>query len=225
MSQLQVVRGTTNIEDGRVGYSGSRPIPDRSARSRVGGTLRTAGESVPAEGRRDEKTVAPSSALLPDAFKAAFRRHPAGVAIITADSITGPVGLTATSVISVSAEPPLLVFSLSAASSATPAISAAETIMIHLLPAGELAAAQRFATSGIDRFADASMWMRAPTGEPVLRGDATRIRGQVVSRMTAGRSIVVAVQALEISVRPETAEPLVYFDRSWHTLGEASQLP
>jgi hypothetical protein len=39
-----------------------------------------------------------------DEFKSAFRNHPAGVAVITADAGYGPVGLTATSVISVSAE-------------------------------------------------------------------------------------------------------------------------
>ena len=51
--------------------------------------------------------------LSADAFKRAFRNHAAGVAIITADAGNGPVGLTATSVFSVSAEPALLVFSVS----------------------------------------------------------------------------------------------------------------
>ena len=64
-------------------------------------------------------TIAPpappvESSLSPDDFKAAFRHHPAGVAVITADAGRGPVMLTATSVSSVSAEPALLMFSLSA---------------------------------------------------------------------------------------------------------------
>ena len=42
-----------------------------------------------------------------EAFKDAFRAHPAGVAIITAKGSSGPVGLTASSVSSVSAEPPM----------------------------------------------------------------------------------------------------------------------
>ena len=56
------------------------------------------------------------SGLTPESFKTAFRNHPAGVAVITANSPDGPVALTATSVVSVSAEPPVLIFSLSALS-------------------------------------------------------------------------------------------------------------
>ena len=62
--------------------------------------------------------------LSPDEFKAAFRGHPAGVAVITADA-GGPVALTATSVSSVSADPPLLIFSISAQSSAAAAFARA----------------------------------------------------------------------------------------------------
>lgn len=182
---------------------------------------RASSERVPHE----DNILAHSAVLVPDAFKAAFRRHPAGVAVITADSGGGPVGLTATSVISVSAEPPLLVFSLSASSSATAAITEADTVVVHLVPATELETAKRFATSGIDRFADMSTWTRAATGEPVLLCSATRIRGKIIDRLTAGGSVIVAAQALEVSVPTESVEPLVYFDRTWHTLDESSELP
>ena len=49
-----------------------------------------------------------ASTLGADAFKGVFRRHPAGVAVITTVVDGEPVGFTATSVISVSADPPLL---------------------------------------------------------------------------------------------------------------------
>ncbi|MET9972722.1 flavin reductase family protein, partial [Streptomyces sp. NPDC006356] len=44
----------------------------------------------------------------PDLLRSVFRRHAAGVAVITARGETGPVGFTATSLSSVSAEPPML---------------------------------------------------------------------------------------------------------------------
>ncbi|HEY0252196.1 MAG TPA: flavin reductase family protein, partial [Kofleriaceae bacterium] len=106
--------------------------------------------------------------LSADEFKLAFRNHPAGVAVITADAGDGPVGLTATSVFSVSAEPPLLVFSISGSSSSAPTIGRADTVVVHLLGADQLGIAKLFATSGVDRFADASSWGRLPTGEPFL---------------------------------------------------------
>ncbi|PWB98512.1 flavin reductase family protein [Salinibacterium hongtaonis] len=163
--------------------------------------------------------------LSADDFKLAFRNHPAGVAVITADCGDGPVGLTATSVFSISAEPPLLVFSLSSASSSAPTIAQAETVVVHLLTAEELSAARLFATSGVDRFADGDSWSRLATGEPYLLSTNSWIRGRIVDRMLAGGSTVVAVHALEARLSPDAEQdPLVYHNRTWHRLGDHSVL-
>jgi flavin reductase (DIM6/NTAB) family NADH-FMN oxidoreductase RutF len=163
-----------------------------------------------------------------DDFKAAFRNHPAGVSIITAEGPAGPVGLTASSVFSVSAKPPLLVFSLSAQSSSAAAIREAETVVVHLLGADQLALARTFATGGIDRFADTSAWSRLITGEPFLPSANAWLRGRIVNQMTAGDSSVVAVQVLQVNIPTaedrgaEQAHPLVYHNREWHALSAAS---
>lgn len=164
-------------------------------------------------------------------FKAAFRNHPAGVAVITADA-DGPVALTATSVFSVSADPPLLVFSLSAQSSSTPTLMRADTVVVHLLSADQLDLAILAATSGIDRFADTSIWSRLETGEPYFVAAPVWIRGRVVDRMEAGASTVLAVEALEArspqrgspDVDAARSRPLVYHNRTWHELGEGSKI-
>lgn len=165
-----------------------------------------------------------------DDFKAAFRNHPAGVAVITADPGSGPVGLTATSVASVSTNPPLLVFSLSAHSSTGPAVNAAETVVVHFLEDKHLELAKTFATSGIDRFADASIWSRLTTGEPFLPAVSTWMRGKIVNRMEAGDSTIIAVEILDVRVpasdTPTTApsSPLVYHNRTWHALSADSTI-
>jgi flavin reductase (DIM6/NTAB) family NADH-FMN oxidoreductase RutF len=164
--------------------------------------------------------------LSPDEFKAAFRNHPAGVSLITADAGEGPVALTATSVFSVSVTPPLLVFSISELSSATPTIRKAETVIVHLLNADELTLAKLGATSGIDRFADTSLWSRLESGEPYFPAVHVWIRGRIVNRMEVGGSTLIAVQAVQTSVQKGAAEnptnPLVYYNRTWHQLGEHS---
>ncbi|RFA16744.1 flavin oxidoreductase [Subtercola boreus] len=173
-----------------------------------------------------------SETVTPDQFKAAFRNHPAGVAVITADAGDGPVALTATSVFSVSVEPPLLVFSISELSSSTPTIRRADTVVVHLLGADQLDIAKLGATSGIDRFADTSIWKRLPTGEPYFPAAHAWIRGRIVNKMEAGGSTVVAVQALEtFAPDPGAAEadaaqahPLVYHNRMWHRLDEGSKI-
>lgn len=165
-----------------------------------------------------------------DEFRAAFRNHAAGVAVITADVGDGPVGLTATSVFSVSATPPLLVFSISALSSAAPTITRAASVVVHLLDADQVELGRLCATSGIDRFADRDRWERLPTGEPAFVDAATRIRGVVVNRLEAGTSTLVVVLATD-AARPaasrssgEPPRPLVYHNRTWHALGTQSML-
>jgi flavin reductase (DIM6/NTAB) family NADH-FMN oxidoreductase RutF len=167
-----------------------------------------------------------ASSLGAEEFKGAFRNHAAGVAVITADAGNGPVGLTATSVFSVSAEPPLLVFSISDLSSSAPTLRDAESVVVHLLGAEQLHIAKLCATSGVDRFADTTLWDRLPTGEPFFPSAQSWIRGTVVNRMPAGGSTVFAVHAVEASIAPDDllASPLVYHNRQWHGLGDHSAL-
>jgi flavin reductase (DIM6/NTAB) family NADH-FMN oxidoreductase RutF len=162
-------------------------------------------------------------------FKAVFRGHPGGVAVITAYGEDGPVALTASSVSSVSVDPPLLIFSVSALSSSTPVITAASTIIVHLLDADDIGIARLGATSGIDRFADPTSWVRLATGEPVYAGARAWVRCAIVSRMDAGGSTVIAAHAvqahIERDVEPGTpGNALVYHNRSWHRLTEHSLL-
>jgi len=163
-------------------------------------------------------------------FKAAFRNHPGGVAVLTADSGDGPVGLTATSVSSVSADPPMLMFSISGLSSTGPALLKAETVVVHLLGEQQVELAKTFATSGIDRFADQASWARLTTGEPYLVSAPTWLRGKVVNQMEAGGSTIVVIEILEVRLPEEGQDaqhgqrPLVYHNRTWHALGDSSAL-
>lgn len=175
-------------------------------------------------------TSAPQPALTTaERFIAAFGNHPAGVSVITADAGSGPVALTATSVCSVSVDPPLLAFSASSRSSSTPTIRGADTVVVHLLTSGQLPIAQLGATSGIDRFADTSIWKRLATGEPYFPGAATWIRGRIVNSLEASGATLMLVEALEIggqgaSADDDAGRPLVYHSRAWHALGEHSRI-
>ncbi len=158
------------------------------------------------------------SLVTPEMFKSVFRRHPAGVAVVTFVDGERPYGFTATSVISVSADPPILTFSIDSGSSSWPALSQADTVVINFLAASQVETSARFATRGIDRFAEVD-WAPLPTGEPVLDGSAAWVRGRVVQRSAIGRSFLVSVLALDASEGAPTA-PLVYHDRTYHAVGE-----
>ncbi|MEV5069023.1 flavin reductase family protein [Microbacterium sp. LMI12-1-1.1] len=168
-------------------------------------------------------------AIAPAEFRTLFRGHPSGVAVITATGPGGPVALTASSVSSVSADPPLLVFSVSSISSSTPTILGADSVVVHLLDADDIDLARLGATSGVDRFADSESWAPLPTGEPVFRGVRAWVRCAVVSRMDAGGSTVIAAHAVQAHIaRAESnttgGGALVYHNRGWHRLGDHSRV-
>lgn len=162
-------------------------------------------------------------------FKNVFRHHPGGVALITADDGTGPVALTATSVFSISVDPPLLGFSASAISSSTPTLLNAETVIVHFLTEENLAVAKLGATSGIDRFADTNAWGRLDSGEPYFHGVRTWVRGEIVSRLETAGGTLHVVRGLSTSIADGPAEhssnPIAYVNRTWHALTPNSVIP
>lgn len=177
----------------------------------------------------ERDTAHPSQPDMSEKFKTAFRTHPGGVAVITADCGSGPVGLTATSVSSLSASPPQLIFTVTDASSSAPTITKSATAVVHLLDTDDLGLAQLCATSGIDRFADTTLWDRLPTGEPYFPGAAAILLVRCAQKVRTTGSTIVVADVIEVRWRDEHEAPgatnrLVYHDRTWHSVGQHSSI-
>jgi flavin reductase (DIM6/NTAB) family NADH-FMN oxidoreductase RutF len=168
----------------------------------------------------------------PEVLKGAFRRHAAGVAVVTADVGDGPIAMTISSLTSVSADPAVLLFSVSSATETGRCMARAPSVVVHLLDADDHALAVRCATPGRDRFDDTVAWERLLTGEPTFSAPRVRLRGIVVQRSSFGDStvlIIAVVDVLERSIMPDAVDgevpgPLAYHDRAWHVLGARSRL-
>jgi len=132
----------------------------------------------------------------PDLLRSAFRRHAAGVAVITARGDAGPVGFTATSLTSVSAEPPLLSFGISTGASSWPAIAESDHVGVHILGEHQRELAATFARSGADRFGAPTGWREGPNGVPVLDDVLAWVVGRVVARVPAGDHRIVLAEVL-----------------------------
>jgi flavin reductase (DIM6/NTAB) family NADH-FMN oxidoreductase RutF len=150
------------------------------------------------------------SALDPSLFRGLFRRHAAGVAVITTTS-DRPVGFTATSLVALALEPPLLSFNLSRTSSSWPAVAQAEHLAVHLLSEHQADVAATFARSGADRFAVPTRWDFGPYGVPVLEDVLAWMVCRVETRVEAGDHAVVIGQVLEADYHP-AHRPLIYHD-------------
>lgn len=155
-----------------------------------------------------------------EALKAAFRTHPAGVAIITASTPDGPVGLTASSVASVAVDPAAIMFSVTRATGSAGAILSADTFVVHLIDDEHSALAQSFATSGADRFTPEQGWTALDTGEPHLDSARAALRCRALHTIAVGTSTVVIAEVLEVLTGTQ-GRPLVYVDRRFHALPSA----
>ncbi|QTX06096.1 flavin reductase family protein [Agromyces archimandritae] len=147
-----------------------------------------------------------------DAFKLAFRAHPAGIALITAEGDDGPVGLTASSVASVAVDPLALAFSVTRATGSAGGILRAPGFVVHLLGADHIALAETFARSGTERFTPEQGWRRLPTGEPHLPGARVAFRCRSLAVTPVGSSSLVLAEVLEV-LPGEAGAAVVYHDR------------
>jgi hypothetical protein len=66
-----------------------------------------------------------------DVYRSVFRRHAAGVVVITADAGHGPAGFAATSLVSISLLPPLVSFAIATSASSWPTVSTANSLVIN----------------------------------------------------------------------------------------------
>lgn len=159
-----------------------------------------------------------------DQFRAAFGNHPAGVAIVTATGEFGPAGITASSVISVAADPALVAFNVAGNHGSASAILEAKTFLIHLLTAENAELATRFAMRGNERFSQMQNWEFLETGEPLINGLGTVLRCEIHSKTPAGPATLIIASVLEVIGSQSSAAPLVYHQRGYHSIGEHSRL-
>ncbi|WP_329280655.1 flavin reductase family protein [Streptomyces sp. NBC_01451] len=150
--------------------------------------------------------VVPAS---PDLLRSVFRQHAAGVAVITARGSAGPVGFTATSLASVSAEPPLVSFGISTGASSWPAISGADHVGVHILGEHQHELAATFARSGADRFGAPTAWREGPEGVPVLDGVLAWLVCRTVARVPAADHRIVLAEVV-LGAPAAAGRPLLY---------------
>ncbi|WP_240614961.1 flavin reductase family protein [Arthrobacter ruber] len=156
------------------------------------------------------------SALVPhgESFREVFRRHAAGVAIITATYDGVPYGFTATSVASLSAEPPRFSFNMARTSSSWPAVANTNFVGVHMLSTENEGLANRFARTK-DRFTG-DHWEPGPEGVPVLRDVAGWLVGRISMRLSFENNAVVVAEVVAASIGPDGA-PLLYHGGSYGT--------
>jgi flavin reductase (DIM6/NTAB) family NADH-FMN oxidoreductase RutF len=153
------------------------------------------------------------------AFKHAFRRHAAGVVVITALTSDGKqVGFTATSLASLAAVPPLATFNMARIASAWPAIESTDYVAIHTMGVRTRHLAERMSASQDLRF-DGDHWFVGPHGLPILKGVTSWMIGRIVERFPVAGNAVIVVQIEEGAVG-DADDALIYHERTYRKPGD-----
>lgn len=146
-----------------------------------------------------------------------------GVSVVTTDGPAGRLGLTVSAMLSVSADPPLLLVSIRRDSVLLPALVANRVFAVNVLSAYQAGVADTFAgrTDGGAPYDFAvAGWETGAAGVPLLLGAAARFECEIVRRVEAGTHTLVlgSVVAADRSGAPA----LAYTERRYaraHALG------
>jgi len=147
-------------------------------------------------------------------FLEAFRRHGAGISVITLLKPDGsPTGFTATSLASLSASPPLATFNMSQTASSWSSMKKDRTLLIHMLGADNLDLANIMAGEASERFVG-DHWSPGPEGLPLVKGVSAWLHARIVDVLEVEFAATVAVRILGGGVG-DPQEALVYQGRDY----------
>ncbi|MGF1560942.1 MAG: flavin reductase family protein [Geminicoccaceae bacterium] len=158
-----------------------------------------------------------------DDFIAGMRLYPGAVTAITTLCNGVRAGLTATSVCSLSAEPPQMLACVNRAAEAHDLIVRARLFAINLLTKSQATLADRFAgaddCSGEARFEGAT-WLAAVTGAPLLRDALVAFDCRLVALYDGATHSILVGRVEAVHHGADGAAPLVYRASTYRTLAD-----
>lgn len=125
-----------------------------------------------------------------DLFRAVMGGFPTGVAVVTTRAPGGrPIGFTASSIVSVSLDPPMILFCLDRGSEQLDVFAKSASFAVSILHAGQSEISVHFADPMTERFKGIA-WTAWETGAPVLADRAAAMECDLVNVVEGGDHMV-----------------------------------
>lgn len=151
-------------------------------------------------------------------FRAAMAGMASSVHVVTAQRGRERVGRTATSVLSLSAQPPAVLVSIDIVSRLADFIAKTGGFSLAMLAEDQVAVGNAFAgqVEAEKRF-EVGQWGAWPSGQPLLRGAVTVLDCEVIGAMETGTHVLFA-GALVDAETDMSRRPLVWNRHNYHGL-------
>lgn len=154
-----------------------------------------------------------------EALKTVFRNHASGIALVTSvDDAGNPIGFTASSITSLGSNPPLVSFNIAQGSSSYCFLLPGKLVAMHTLDETTLHLAQRLAGDKAQRFDGSES--RGPEGIPLFEQSSAILLGRIRERFEVESNAVIVLDAVSARLTGTDVNPLVYFQRAYHGLGD-----
>ena len=148
-------------------------------------------------------------------FLGALGRLAGGVTLVTSRGQQKDCGMTATSFISVSVEPPLVLVALDRTSETAASVTNSGSFGVSLLTAEQSELSKRFAVPGQgDKFAT-GRWRVGLTGVPVLEDAHATLECVVYSQHPAGDHVLYLGRVIGTCLADDSL-PLIYHQMAYH---------
>lgn len=152
-------------------------------------------------------------------FKNVMARVATTVTVVTATGEEGPVGLTVSAFMSVSADPAIVLVCIDKATASLDGMLAAPGYTVNLFREGEGDEAMLFATHGADKFG-LSSWRYAsvPDAGPILDAAFAHLECTRIDRVEVGDHWVIYGEVMAAAVTDTAVAPLLWHDRAFARL-------
>jgi len=155
-----------------------------------------------------------------DEFRHGMRRLTAGVSLVTTEFQGEKLGLIATSVSSLAAEPPSLLVCVNRSASSHDAFIAAGHFAVNVLREQHDDLCAQFSQSSrrAELFQNGT-WQTLNTGAPILADALVSFDCQLEKVVEWNTHSVLLARIVGIALPGEAAEPMIYFNSGFHSLG------
>ncbi len=152
---------------------------------------------------------------LPDIFKAAMRRLAASVSIVVAKGDEGPVGMAATSITSLTVDPPAVLVCVNRMTSLHASLVPTAPLSVNLLARHQREVSMAFGggTPREERF-KVGDWQEGANGLPALAAAQANLECVIDAMLAYGTHSIVIARVIRARVSDMVA-PLVYQDGSY----------
>jgi 3-hydroxy-9,10-secoandrosta-1,3,5(10)-triene-9,17-dione monooxygenase reductase component len=181
----------------------------------------TSSHEITGAGTRPPGLVPPGlvpPGLVPDpaAFREAMRLYPTGVALITARETGGcPAAMVVGTFVSISLAPPLVGFFAGHESTTWPRIKAAGSFCVNILNGSQTAICRAFTVKEPGRFKQHSD-TDASSGAPLIKGASAYFDCDLSSVNVFGDHDLAVGRVREIHLSDPGADPLLFFQGTFH---------